>query len=196
MFPHDGPGGPDAATVDALVDLVLSRKPTCGSTRVVSVDGPAGSGKTTLGSALEAELARHGVTTVLHHLDDQYEGWTGLDGALVERLTTQILAPLAGRRPARWQRFDWAEERFDGWESFDPPQVVILEGCGSGARDYDAYRTVLVWVEAGPDERVRRGTARAGEAMLPLWMAWMDSEQQHFAEQDTKARADVTLKTD
>ena len=188
--------GPDAATVSTVVDLVLTRKPTCGSTRVVAVDGPAGSGKTTLGDAVADDLRRRNVSTVVHHLDDQYEGWTGLDGSLVVRLTEQVLAPLARHEPAHWQRYDWHADRFDGWESFDPPQVLVVEGCGSGATDYDAYNTVLVWVEAGAEERIRRGVARAGEQVLPQWTAWMVSEQAHFAENDTESRADLRLRTD
>ena len=67
--------------VDDIVDLVLSRKPTCGSTRVLAVDGPAGSGKTTLGGRVCDELTSRGHQAVLVHMDDLYDGWTALDGS-------------------------------------------------------------------------------------------------------------------
>jgi uridine kinase len=186
-------------TVDDIVDLVLSRKPTCGSTRVVAVDGPAGSGKTTVGGAIGDELTARGHAVVLVHMDDLYDGWTALDGShaegLAERVEQQLLAPLARHESARWQRFDWYADRFDGWESFDPPAALVVEGCGSGARDYDAYNTVLVWVETDRDERIRRGVARDGEQVLDHWLAWMDSEQAHFALHGTRERADLRLTT-
>jgi uridine kinase len=185
--------------VDDIVDLVLSRKPTCGSTRVLAVDGPAGSGKTTLGGRIRDELTSLGHSAVLVHMDDLYAGWAALEGSrsdnLAHRLVGQILAPLARHEPAHWQRFDWHADRFDEWESFDPPTVLVVEGCGSGARDYDAYSTVLVWVEADRDERIRRGVARDGEQVLERWLAWMDSEEAHFARHDTRERADLRLTT-
>ncbi len=185
--------------VDDIVDLVLSRKPTCGSTRVLAVDGPAGSGKTTLGGRVCDELTSLGHQAVLVHMDDLYDGWSALDGSrgddLAHRVVSQILAPLSRHEPARWQRFDWYADRFDRWESFDPPAVLVVEGCGSGARDYDAYSTVLVWVEADRDERIRRGVARDGEQVLERWLAWMESEQAHFAHHETRERADLRLTT-
>ena len=61
--------------------------------------------------------------------------------------------------------------------------------------DYDAYSTVLVWVEADRDERIRRGVARDGEQVLERWFAWMESEQVHFAHHETRERADLRLTT-
>jgi uridine kinase len=188
------------ARTDEIVERVLSRKPTCGSTRVVAIDGPAGSGKTTLAGEVADELSQRGQVVVLHHMDDQYDDWVGLDPQpsedLARRVVTQVLAPLAEHRPARWQRYDWYAGRFDGWGTFDPPGVLVLEGCGSGARDYDPFTTLLVWVEAGRDERIRRGIARDGEQVLDHWLAWMDSEQAHFARHATRDRADLRVSTD
>jgi uridine kinase len=186
---------PDATTVVDLVDRALSHKPTCGRTRVLAIDGPAGSGKTTLAGVVAEETVGRGLPTVVHHLDDVYDGWTGLDDALVVRVTDQVLGPLSRHEPARWQRYDWYAGEFDGWETFDPPLLLVLEGCGSGARDYAAYTTLLVWVEADREERIRRGVERDGEQVLPNWLAWMESEQRHFAEHGTRDRADVRLST-
>lgn len=39
-----------------LISKVNSALPACGMTRVIAIDGPAGSGKTTLSYALESNL--------------------------------------------------------------------------------------------------------------------------------------------
>lgn len=186
---------PDPTTVVDQVDRVLVHKPTCGRTRVLAVDGPAGSGKSTLAAALADEARRRDLPTVVHHLDDVYDGWTGLDDTLAARVVEQVLAPLARHEDARWRRYDWYAGRFDTWETFPPPALLVLEGCGAGARDYAAYTTMLVWLEADREERIRRGTARDGEQVLPKWLAWMESEERHFAAHATRDRADVRLTT-
>ncbi len=190
-------GGSDGSeSVRRIVDQLLARTAECGDTRVVAVDGPAGSGKTTLAAHLADEVVHQGRSVAIQHLDDLYAGWTGLDDALARRVIDQVLAPLSRGEAARWQRYDWHAQRFAGWQSFDPPEVLVLEGCGSGARASSAYLSLIVWVEAPPDERIRRGVARDGEQVLPNWLAWTELEQAHFAANDTRARADVIVSTD
>ncbi len=128
-------------------------------------------------------------------MDDLYDGWTGLDESLAQRVIAQLLEPLASTRPARWQRYDWHAERFDTWETVSPADVLILEGCGSGAEAYASYLSLLVWVEAPEDVRIERGVARDGEQVLPQWLAWMDAEAAQFAANNTAERADITLTT-
>lgn len=166
-----------------------------GPTRLVCLDGPAGSGKTSTAAALEVALRAGGHEVCVVHLDDLYEGWTGLTPALEQRLVDQIVAPLAAGRPGRWQRYDWTRSQFAEWHDLPPPQVLVLEGCGSGALDHSAYISLLVWVEADRDTRLRRGIARDGPQVEPLWRAWMDLEDEHFARNRTRQRADVRLWT-
>jgi uridine kinase len=190
---------PSACDVDEIVAMTLRRAATCGRTRIVSVDGPAGSGKTTLARALAAAFAASGddVTTVeTLHMDDLYEGWEGLRPELEPRLVRQVLKPLSAECSARWQRYDWRAARFDGWVDLPVCDVLVIEGCGSGARAYDPYRTTLVWVEAGRDTRLARGIDRDGEQARPHWLAWMELEQSHFLINATRERADVAIRTD
>ncbi len=160
------------------------------------MDGPAGSGKTTLAAAIDEEIrVGQRLATVVFHLDDMYGGWETEFDELASRVVGQILEPLSRRQPGRWQRYDWAAGRFDGWETLAPPDVLVLEGCGSGARQASALVNVLVWVEAEQDLRVARGVARDGEQVLPKWRAWMAHEATHFAAHETRTRADVSLQT-
>lgn len=184
--------GDDTAAA-AVVPLLLSRPPRLGPVRVVAVDGPAGSGKTTLAGAVAERCAAAGRTAQVLHMDDLYAGWTGLEGDLWPRLAAQVLEPLRRGRPGRFQRYDWVAGRFDGWVDVPVPDVLVLEGCGSGrragARDVD----VLVWVEADATTRLARGLARDGADAREHWERWMRDEAVHYAREGTRGRADVRV---
>lgn len=186
------------AELASLTGLLAQRPATLGNARLVAIDGPAGSGKTTLAGELASLLARQELATTILHMDDFFEGWSGLDRSaeLEARILDQVLRPLAAMRTARWQRYDWAAGRFAEWHDVPPVDVVLLEGCGSGALAYAPYLTVLVWVEASRESRLHRAARRDGEEVLPLWLGWMESEARHFAANDTARRADVRLVTD
>ncbi len=128
-------------------------------------------------------------------MDDLYDGWAGLRPSLEPRVLAQVVVPLAAGRAARWQGYDWSAGAFGGWHDLPLPTVLVLEGCGSGARAYAAYSTLLVWVEAEPATRLQRATARDGAAVLAHWAAWTASEERHFALNDTAALADLVLTT-
>jgi uridine kinase len=177
--------------VAPLVGALLASEARLASTRLICIDGPAGSGKTTLADLVEAEVRERGRNVATLHMDDVYDGWTGLRPDLEPRLLAQVFVPLADGRPARWQRYDWSAQRFAAWTDLDPPDVLIVEGCGSGALAYAPYRTLLVWVEADLDVRLRRGVERDGPEVLPHWLAWMDLEAAHFALNGTREAADV-----
>jgi uridine kinase len=166
-----------------------------GRTTLIAVDGPAGSGKTTLAEALAAALrTTRGEVRVLH-MDDLYEGWSGLDVTLEERVLDQVLRPLAAGATGHWQAYDWEQGRFADWHELAAPDVLILEGCGSGAASYAPYTSLLVWLEADPATRIARGVARDGEDVRSDWLEWMELESSYFATNRTSQRADVSCVT-
>lgn len=185
------------AQLSSVTTLLEQRPPALGAAWLVSIDGPAGSGKTTLASEISDRLERSGSPSAVLHMDDFYEGWSGLDatGELERRVLDQTLCPLAAHRVSRWQRYDWKAERFAEWRELPPPEVLILEGCGSGALAYASYITVLVWVEATRGTRLARGVQRDGADVVPRWLRWIESETRHFAANDTRSRADLRFST-
>src|SRR5690606_10111651 len=94
------------ATLDVLERRVLAGPSRLGRTRLVSVDGPAGSGKTTLAGDLAEHLRARGTSVEVLHLDDMLEGWTGLEVGVAQLLTT-VLVPLSQGRPGSYRRYDW-----------------------------------------------------------------------------------------
>ncbi|MGK5114528.1 MULTISPECIES: uridine kinase family protein [unclassified Geodermatophilus] len=178
--------GPLSA-VPAIAARVRAAGPRLGRTRLVCVDGPAGSGKTTLAGRLAAEL---GGTVV--HMDDLYADWS-LTGAFA-RLAAGVLRPLAGDSPGAYHRYDWAAGRFEAEPTTVPPGgVLVVEGCGSCPRAVDPWAVLRIWVEAPADVRLARGLARDGAAFAPEWRSWQGTEATAFAAECTRERADIRL---
>ncbi|ACZ30365.1 putative uridine kinase [Xylanimonas cellulosilytica DSM 15894] len=184
-----------ADVLAALTALARARRADAPEgTFLVVVDGPAGSGKTTLAAQLAPRLGDgDGGHAQVVHQDDLYEGWeAGPDGGAA-RLAEWVLAPLAQHRPGRYRRYDWTSGRYAEWHTVAPAEFVVVEGCGSGARAVDAHPRLLIWVEADDDERLRRGLARDGAAERDHWLRWMDDEATHYEREGTSERADVRL---
>lgn len=160
----------------------------------MAIDGPAGSGKTTLAATIAAAVEEADGTVATVHLDDLYEGWAGLEGVW-ERLASWVLRPLARGESGRYRRYDWEAGAWAEWHDVPLVDVLVVEGCGAAPRAVDPEVVLRVWVEAPEATRLARGLARDGEAMRDHWLRWMVSESAHFATEGTRERADVRFVT-
>ncbi|WP_139978786.1 4-amino-4-deoxy-L-arabinose transferase [Nocardioides litoris] len=169
--------------------LLDERPATLAGARLLCVDGPGGSGKTTLAAGVAAAT---GAPVV--HMDDLYDGWAGLEG--VDGQLGTLLRPLAQGRPGAYRRYDWHAHAFAETVALPHPGpggLVVVEGVGSGSPEVADLVTVLVWVEAPREVRLRRGLARDGEDLRAEWVAWQAREDAHHARHRTRARADLVV---
>ena len=169
-----------------VLDLARSREPTLGRGLLVCVDGPAGSVKNTLA----AEIASLTGAPVLH-MDDMFEGWDGLP-RITDQLET-LLRPLAGGRSGSYRRWDWPGNAWAETILVPPAPLLVLEGVGSGSASVAALITVLAWVEVPYDLRMARGLERGGIGVADNWRQWAVDEQDLFARERTRERADIVV---
>ena len=182
------PADNTAEAVAAIVALIAAREPLCGATHLVCIDGPSGAGKTTLARDVAATLAAPTV-----HMDDLYPGWDGLRAG-THRAQEWIVGPLTDGQPARYRRWDWVADRYAEWVQLPSSEVVVLEGCGSGALPAGKAASVLVWVEAEEGVRRARGLAR-DPGYAPFWEPWAVQERRLYDADRTWERADVYVDT-
>lgn len=126
------------------------------------------------------------------HLDDLYEGWSGLP-TMATRIERELLSPLAAGRPASIRRWDWAAGRLGSELAVPVADALILEGVGSYARAYDEYVSLLVWVEAPDDIRRKQALDRDGGLFEPYWDQWAADEERVHAREGTRDRADLVV---
>jgi len=184
----DQPAAPRVLSLDHLAAYVLEARPRLGPVRLVCVDGPACSGKTTLAARLATAL--EGCPIV--HMDDLYEGWDGLP-TVGDRLEEWILAPIRAGRPGRYRRYDWTRGAYAEWHEVPLHRALVIEGVGSAARLVDGHATLRIWMEAPEQVRLERARVRDAGGFDPYWRSWADAERRHFTLERTRDRADVVL---
>lgn len=169
--------------------LLREGGPRCGKTRVLGIDGRSGSGKTVLATALAAELGAPVVA-----LEYLYGGWDGLERG-IDLLVSEVLAPLAAGRTALVPRYDWAGGAWGEPWALDPPELLIVEGVGAGARRAATHENLLVWLESPMSVRKKRALDRDRETFGPHWDRWAAAEDALLARERTPDRADLVIHT-
>jgi len=161
------------------------------ATPIVLIDGRAGSGKSTLAALLQNQLFKDGDSLPrLIHMDDLYEGWDGLQAG-VDYLQRLILNPVASRKKASWQEFDWSLGERVRWREFEGQTPLIVEGCGSLSRLSAALADVRVWVEADDQVRYQRWLEREGSEVN--FGRWAAQEVEFYARERSTELADFTV---
>ncbi len=175
----------------ALAALVRECPSSVGATRLVAVDGRSGSGKTTIGDQVAAEL-----NAPIVHLDDLYEGWSGLPG-VADLVHEWIVLPLLEGRPARWRPYQWGTGTRGDWRTIEPSPVLVLEGCGAGSPPVRDSLALLVWVEIAEAVRQQRLRARPDwNSYLQHYQGWADAETALLQRDHTPDHADVVVQND
>jgi uridine kinase len=172
-------------TPGALIEIVLGE---VSPGDVVIIDGRSGAGKSTLARGLQRRWATLTTMPQLVALDELYPGWDGL-AAGAEYAVARVLAPRRHGETARWQQWDWAEDRYGAERVANAAEAIILEGSGALTPGAAPFAAVTIWLDAPADVRKRRALERDGETYRPHWERWAAQEQDHISRNDPRSLA-------
>lgn len=188
-----------AEQVAAAVDAARG----CEAFALVAVDGMGGSGKSTLAAAL-ARLRR---ATVVHG-DDFYRPMAPEERARLDpaqgydryfdwqRLSAEVLAPLAAGRDARYRRYDWATGTLapDEIHTVSRSGIVVVEGVYAARPELAAYYDLLVYVDTPRAESLRRLRERGHDHGPVDWESrWRLAEEHYLSVTRPRERAHLVF---
>jgi uridine kinase len=158
--------------------------------QIILIDGPAGSGKTTLSLQLSAELNCQVV-----HLDDHYNGWDEALGPDLTAVLLQIVENFVNGRTSVVPTFNWHLAKFEGNKEIAPAKTLIIEGVGSGQSQIRPFATKLYWVETEPEIGLARVLERDGADYEERIKVWQIREANHFQVERTREFANFIIST-
>jgi uridine kinase len=155
---------------------------------LIAIDGPAGSGKTSLASQLSNNLKS--VTTI--HMDDLYNGWEdALTATLTRNLEEWVINPMTQFQSVRYQKFNWSTNEYGPAVEVRDIQLLILEGVGAAQEIIRQSADLTIWIEVGPQIGLARVLNRDGDQLLPYMLKWQERESAHFLMDQTKENCQI-----
>lgn len=175
--------------IEALYDLTKSLP-----SPIITIDGPAGAGKTTLASHLSTSLGHHFSTSVIH-MDDLYNGWVDPFGepfkAALITITQAHLKKTACARP----QYDWASGAYGPPKTYQPTELLILEGVGSSFSDIREVVSASIWIDINAELGLQRVLTRDGTSIATEMQQWLKTQEAFFIAEKSAELADFALTT-
>ena len=157
---------------------------------LIAIDGPAGSGKTSLANQLASNLKS--ATTI--HMDDLYNGWEdALTATLTRHLEEWVLDPLTQHQSVKYQKFDWINSEYGPTVEVSDVELLILEGVGAAQARIRQQADLTIWIEVGAQIGLARVLNRDGTQILPYMLKWQERESAHFIKDQTKENCQIFI---
>lgn len=193
----------DNGMANLCFDMVISRIEDLLSknTRVtVAIDGMCGSGKSYLAGLIAKTLDCN-----VFHIDDYYlpvemrttERLAQPGGHIYyERFKEEVLDSIRNNRPVLYRPYLCGVWEYGEPKTYEPKKLNIIEGSYSMHPSLrDAY-SLTVFLEADPEEQLRRIAKRSGEENLAHFInRWIPLENKYFSELGIKGLCDIVLDT-
>lgn len=187
---------------DILQKIRRKQKPQ--TTFFLGIDGPGGSGKTTLSEGLRDLDPMIQVV----HMDDfdlptngklagsPWEKEVGQDTDW-QRLKKEVITPLRHKKEANYSPFDRETEIFGSLKRIVPGGIIVIEGVFALREELFATYDYSIWLTGDTEARLERVLRRDGEGMRRRWEEdWLPMEEKYFQLQRPDLKASLVLDTD
>ena len=155
--------------------------------QIIAIDGPAGSGKTTLAKKLQLDISE----VEIIHLDDLYHGWSdAFSPRLTASIINQILIPISNGNEFVFDIYDWRSNKFSKSKIIPAGKIYILEGVSAGQRQFRKYLSKILWLNIADKEGLARVINRDGAEILAQMQEFQKAQKLHFASELTENAAD------
>jgi uridine kinase len=182
-----------ASNLSELVDKVNESSKKCGQTKIIVIDGPAGSGKTTLAKSLSGLLENCPII----HMDEIYDGWeNALSPKTSQDLVEWIINPLLESRSIEFVKYDWYLEKRIEKVVINLPKVLIIEGVGSSSFEISKHASLKLWIEVNKETGINRVLTRDGQQIQEQMKKWQSQESKFFIENNSKENSDIWIDGD
>lgn len=181
--------------IEERVKLVLNALDN--GNRIIVLDGPCASGKTTIASIVSS---RRKVSVV--HMDDFFlplslrspERFKKEGGNVHwERFIDEVIIPLKRREDFSYRVFSCSRMDYIGEKQIDGSNPVIIEGSYSMHPEFNHYWDKAFFLTVDKDEQLRRLEKRCPEKLEDFKNKWIVLENDYFSKTKTKDRADIVI---
>jgi uridine kinase len=176
--------------ISELVELIQSSSTKCGETKLICIDGPAGSGKTTLANSLSKYLDNCPIV----HMDEIYDGWEdALSQKTANDLYQWIIEPLLKKQLIEFFKFDWTISKRNEKVVIRSHPYLIIEGVGSSVKKVYEHASLKIWIEVNQSLGVERVLKRDGQQIKDQMKNWQIQELNYFNENKTRENSNIWI---
>lgn len=172
--------------------------PEKNKTKVISIDGRAASGKSTMAEMLGVVL-----DAGIIHMDDFFlpmdlrsdKRFAEAGGNIhYERFREEVLPNIASPEGFKYRVFDCSQMDFGGERQVDESDWRIVEGSYSHHPKFGDYADLQIFCNIGKDEQKKRIIARDGEGMAEVFgKRWIPMEEDYFRTYQIRESADLEI---
>ena len=167
----------------------------------LAIDGPCGSGKTTLARVL-SELYDCNV----YHIDDFFlqghqrtkERLSEVGGNFDrERFLSEVLLPHSKGEEVKYQKYDCSSGRLSDEITVKQKRLTVIEGSYSMHSELSPYYNLSVFMDISPEVQSERILKRNSPEMARnFFEKWIPMENEYFRVMRIKERCDIVINTE
>ena len=164
---------------------------------IISIDGPCGSGKSTISKEINDALGFNIV-----HMDDFYLPFDKRDKNWVneiagnmdfDRLIDKVIIPYKENRKAEYISYDVHSDKYLKEIPIDLNKILVIEGSYSTHPRLSKYTDIKIFIDIDKDEQIVRLTKRNPKVVDKFLSMWVPYENIYFEKMDIKNNCDLVL---